>query len=164
MYLHRNTNLYSIFSFSIVISKRKILSKITPGKSMSKLIASKIGHLPFLSQRSPLKYSIFQGWVGLEYTPVGNTEEGLQWINQWGYSLQMILASGKKNFLKIKIEKYTYVSETSYKKIRVSPTKSSQILISGTPSRKGLWTKHTTCNQSLLKSGTTSFRMFVVMR
>merc|ERR1712012_1087978 len=29
----------------------------------------------------------YQGWVGLEYTPVGNTEEGLQWVNQWGYEL-----------------------------------------------------------------------------
>ena len=30
---------------------------------------------------------LFQGWVGLEYSPVGRTEDGLQWINQWNYSL-----------------------------------------------------------------------------
>ena len=38
--------------------------------------------------------------MGLEYTPVGNTEEGLQWVNQWdySYSLQMTFASGKELF------------------------------------------------------------------
>jgi hydroxypyruvate isomerase len=29
----------------------------------------------------------YKGWVGLEYTPVGGTEEGLAWVRRWGYEL-----------------------------------------------------------------------------
>lgn len=29
----------------------------------------------------------YNGWIGLEYTPKGKTTDGLNWINDMGYSL-----------------------------------------------------------------------------
>lgn len=30
----------------------------------------------------------YEGWVGLEYTPSGDTVEGLSWIPEMGYSIK----------------------------------------------------------------------------
>jgi len=45
------------------------------------------GEVNFKHVLATLESLNYQGWVGLEYTPVGKTEEGLRWINQWNYSL-----------------------------------------------------------------------------
>jgi len=45
------------------------------------------GEINFKHVLATLESLNYQGWVGLEYSPVGRTEDGLQWINQWNYSL-----------------------------------------------------------------------------
>jgi len=45
------------------------------------------GEVNFKHVLATLESLNYKGWVGLEYSPVGKTEEGLQWINQWNYSL-----------------------------------------------------------------------------
>ncbi|KOB71362.1 Hydroxypyruvate isomerase [Operophtera brumata] len=43
--------------------------------------------MPHVGHVQQLADSGYDDWVGLEYKPLANTNDGLQWINKYGYSL-----------------------------------------------------------------------------